>query len=181
MMQNAEKWRPVPVEPYNRAYLISSLGRCRSVKRETKRGKRGGGLLRPAPNSNGYPSVSLSVMSQQRTFKIHQLVLKAFVGEPPPGEEARHLDGNRGRSVISNLAWGTRKENAADRTAHGRVRCGERQPNAKLTDAIVVDMRRRHAAGETVTALANEYKVEYSTARKAISGSRWRHVVDLAG
>ena len=50
--------------------------------------------------------------------RVHRLVLETFVG-PSNGMEVRHIDGNPLNNVVSNLAWGTRKEQIADQKAHG--------------------------------------------------------------
>lgn len=53
---------------------------------------------------------------------------------------------------------------------------GERNPNARLTAAIVVEARRRAALGEAVAALAREFGVSTSGMAKAISGRLWGHI-----
>ena len=53
----------------------------------------------------------------------HRLVLEAFAGPCPAGLEARHLEnGERRDNRPANLAWGTRREQAADRRRHGTAR-----------------------------------------------------------
>lgn len=64
----------------------------------------------------GYPMVTVGNKSRP----IHQLILETFVGfRPSSNHEARHLDGNSFNSILSNLAWGTKKENGEDRVLHG--------------------------------------------------------------
>ena len=46
---------------------------------------------------------------------VHRLVLEAFVGPCPEGMECRHLEGDTANNALSNLAWGTPQENAADK------------------------------------------------------------------
>lgn len=55
---------------------------------------------------------------------------------------------------------------------------GEAMPNAALTDATVLDLRHRYAAGETAVALAAEYGVADTAAWNAIHGVTWAHVPD---
>jgi len=55
-----------------------------------------------------------------RNYFVHLMVLSMFVGpRPTPLHQARHLDGDRYNNNLSNLEWGTPKENCADRTIHG--------------------------------------------------------------
>lgn len=77
-------------------------------------------------NSHGYPRVRLTVEGKRKTFLIHKLVLEIYIGpRPSASHEACHRDGNRENNMFSNLYWGTRKENAADRTRHGNCKGAE--------------------------------------------------------
>lgn len=53
------------------------------------------------------------------TFRVHRLILEAFVGPCPDGMEARHKDGNPGNNRLDNLAWGTKEENTEDNRKSG--------------------------------------------------------------
>lgn len=55
----------------------------------------------------------------KRLWKVHHLVLWAFVGPAPPKMECRHLNGNPADNRPENLKWGTRRENVHDAIAHG--------------------------------------------------------------
>lgn len=74
-----------------------------------------------ASDGTPYPVVRLICPDGvRRKFKVHQLVCRKFHGErPSPDHEVRHLDGNPMNNHASNLAWGTRSENAIDRIKHG--------------------------------------------------------------
>lgn len=50
------------------------------------------------------------------------------------------------------------------------------KPGAKLTEAIVIECRRRYASGETQATLAAEFGVTHSTISHAIHGRRWAHL-----
>jgi len=55
-----------------------------------------------------------------KNVSVHTLVLEAFVGPCPPGEEALHADDNPANNRWpENLSWGTRSKNLADRIANG--------------------------------------------------------------
>lgn len=76
-------------------------------------------------NASGYPSVRVTVNGKRRRYPVHVLVAHKFLS-PKPTElhEVRHLDGNKLNAHADNLAWGTAKENAADRELHGRTSRG---------------------------------------------------------
>lgn len=71
---------------------------------------------------DGYPSVRLHVNKRDKGFTVHYLVLRTFIGPRPPGQECRHLDGNKSNNTLENLCWGTRKENGEDATRHLRIK-----------------------------------------------------------
>lgn len=81
--------------------------------------------LRQSLNSSGYPSVRLVIDGVRRHLPVHKLVAMAHLpARPSDLHEIRHLDGNRLNNHADNLAWGTRKENAEDRDAHGTTSRG---------------------------------------------------------
>jgi hypothetical protein len=71
--------------------------------------------------SGKYLSVKLSKAGVTKTTYVHELVLLAFEGPRPKivsRSEIRHLDGDRFNNALTNLKYGTVKENAADRKLH---------------------------------------------------------------
>ncbi len=114
---------------------------------------------------------------KDRIHRIHRLVLEAFVGECPKGMECRHLDGNPFNNHISNLRWGTPKENCADRERHGRVPDfrGEKCSSAKLTDLQVIAIRDKRGRTPQRT-LAKTFGVTQSCISHVMRRSSWRHL-----
>lgn len=156
-----ENWKPVP--GFEEQYFVSDLGRVWSV--------RAGRCL--ALRANDYQSVGLP---GGLTRKVHHLVLDAFVGTRPAGHECGHLDGDPANNRLSNLAWITPKENALHQEKHGtRVR-SQTHPQAKLTDADVLEIRRRRSAGEKWDAIAADYPVTTGTLITAGLGRTFWHL-----
>lgn len=82
-------------------------------------------------NSHGYLRVRLVHDGRRVVRLVHVLVAQAFLPpRPSPNHEVRHLDGDKMNNSAANLAWGTRKDNAADRERHGRTSRGERHSAA---------------------------------------------------
>lgn len=78
------------------------------------------------PNADGYPSVRIIVDGKRKRISTHRLVAAAFLQErPSPQHEICHKDGNKLNNEVSNLRWGTRKDNANDREHHGRTSRGD--------------------------------------------------------
>lgn len=118
-----ELWRPVP--DFQGIYEVSSHGQVRGVDRiiVTRSGVRRrwqGRTLRAATDAEGRRSVTLAAEGVSRNHRIHTLVLRAFVGPPPPDTEGCHDDGNPGHNCPANLRWDTRSNNHRDATRHGR-------------------------------------------------------------
>jgi hypothetical protein len=158
-------WSPAPGASQ---YLVSDDGRV--LSRVGRRPR----ILKPI-RAGEYRAVQL--VHDDGTFSkryTHRLVLEAFRGNAPDGMEARHLDGDRFNNDIANLAWGTRRENHADKRRHGTAPRGERNPQAKLTREKVEQMRELYAAGGwTYKRLAAEFGVSTMTALRAVKGESW--------
>lgn len=111
-----EEWRVVP--EFEGKYLVSNLGRIK-----TTINTRNGILDKPQLKKitickkTNYAVVSLSTKGKSYLRSVHRLVLETFVGPRPNNMEARHLDSIRCNPRLSNLEWGTTKENAEDRVA----------------------------------------------------------------
>lgn len=135
--------------------------------------------LRPKATceNRNYRAVTLCRSKKYYPRSVHCLVLTCFIGPCPPGMECRHLNGMPSDNRLSNLAWGTRLENAHDRKLHGRMSIGVKRYNAKLTDALVVALREDHSRGEmTYEELARKYGLSAMTAWKAAKGKTWKHI-----
>ena len=109
-------------------YEASTLGRVRSVDRVLGDGRTAGGLLlAPQPDEDGYLYVTLSDGRRRKRVHVARLVLLAHAGKPgQPGMEALHRNGRNANNRLSNLRWGTREENRADRERHRRARLARR-------------------------------------------------------
>ncbi len=124
-----------------------------------------------------YCHVSLYDPSRKRRkWRVHILVLTTFVGPCPDGMVCRHIDGNPTNNNVANLAWGTPRENSADRILHGTDYRGERVGTSKLNSSDALEIRRRRADGEFLHVLAAEFGVSkyaiYSIAKRLT----WNHV-----
>lgn len=115
-----QKHTPIPGFP---GYEIDVYGNVFSVAHNW----RGYGVRRLVQNlnSNGYPSVRLTVQGRRTHYSVHKLMGITFLSPRPSSRhETRHLDGDKTNNAITNLAWGTRKDNADDRERHGRTSRG---------------------------------------------------------
>ncbi|MDD5397413.1 MAG: HNH endonuclease [Candidatus Moranbacteria bacterium] len=132
--------------------------------------------MNPYIGHGGYIYVAISTIKGQRSIPIHTLLLDAFVGLCPKNMEVRHLDGNPQNNSLDNLLYGTVKENAEDRKKHGHNRRGSNHPRSKLSETIVIDLRKRNQMGESIASLSREFNVSESTMSNAIKGKTWKYI-----
>lgn len=182
-----ERWRPI--RDFD-GYEVSDMGRVRSWLSHSG-GRRSEPLVLRPTMSNRYLRVSLYKCRRQHSKSVHLLVLEAFVGPCPVGQQGRHVsDHDTTNNALSNLAWGTPKQNAEDRDRHGRTRRGEvhylrTDPSrasrgesvgtSKLTEHDVRSMLADGAVMTTV-ALGKKYGVSQAMAHNIVNRKSWRHV-----
>lgn len=124
----------------------------------------------------GYLTATLYRDGKQHRRKVHCLVLEAFVGPRPAGQETRHLDGDPQNNCVSNLAWGTRAENLQDKREHGRDVKGEAIKVGKLSTDQVLEIIRRLREGARQVDLAKEYGVSQPSISAIAIGKTWLHL-----
>ncbi len=174
----AEQW--LPVRGYEGRYDVSSHGHVRSLN-YLRMGRVQ--VLRLGTNAQGYRHVSLYKDGRQRLFRIHVLVLEAFVGPRPLGLVCDHIDSNPANNRVGNLCWVTQSEN----TLRGRSpevsgrRCrmqvGSKNPSAKMTEKQVIEIRLRYASGGvTYKELGNLYGMAVSSIHDIMHRRKWKHV-----
>lgn len=111
-------------------------------------------------DQRGYPSVTLhSGGGKQRPVRVHRIVAKAFLGEPPPGSTVNHIDADKTNNHASNLEYVSMEGNRQHAHEAGLFLNGERHPRAKLTDEDVEEIRRRVAGGESKASVARSFGV----------------------
>lgn len=154
-----EIWQDIP--SYGGVYQVSGLGNVRRAN---------GRLLRPRLDADGYPKITLGKKGSRRSYRVHTLVLNAFVGPRPDGMECRHLNGDRTDARLENLCWGTSVENKADMARHGTVLRGQSHPMARLTKDQVDLLRKTKA----VRKACRELGISEGHAYRIRAGGNWR-------
>lgn len=133
-----------------------------------------GKVLKASANTRGYPEVGLSRAGAQENRIVHQLVMEAFVGSCPAGQEVRHLnDIKTDCRWPENLAYGTKKENFADRVVNGISNRGERHGVAVTNRETVAAVRARVAAGERQCDVAADTGLTRANVWAIVHGKSW--------
>lgn len=108
-----EQWRQVV--GYEGLYEVSDMGNVRSIVRTVIRFDGVVWQLQGVSriqfiDTHGYPSVMLSKNGIRKTYRVHRIVMDAFI---PYGKkrEVNHIDGNKTNNRVGNLEWVTSSEN----------------------------------------------------------------------
>ena len=116
----------LPVVGYEGYYEVSDHGCVRSVERTVpQRGKKPRTfpsivLKFGSRHPFGYVTVNLCRDNRSRTVTVHSLVLEAFTGPRPEGMWGLHGDDDPSNNHLSNLRWGSPKDNSRDMVSRGR-------------------------------------------------------------
>lgn len=118
-----QQWKPVP--RYEGVYDVSDHGMVWSCERYVRSSgnalRRAGGRLLTLTTQkiSGYQVINLCIDAYQRTYYVHDLVLRAFIGPPPEGMEGCHWDNVPANNHLANLRWDTPSANGYDKVRHG--------------------------------------------------------------
>lgn len=169
------EWRVVPDWP---AYLVSNEGNVYYLSRK-----------RMLVLSSDDKVTLYKNSSQKRPINPGNLVLEAFIGPCPEGMECCHQDDDRRNNSISNVRWGTRADNMADRKKNGLIPntshlFGENANHVLLTEAQVleaIELRKTIAKARSplywsYQKLGKRYGVTGDAVARAVKGKTWKHL-----
>jgi hypothetical protein len=165
-----EIWKPVV--GFETFYSVSSLGRIRRDGRAC--GTKPGLYLKPRVNRSGYLQIGFRAGANKHFYTIHRVVAVAFIGPCPKGHQINHKNGDKTDNRVGNLEYATPKENIRHSLV-SHPRHGEYNSNAKLTESIVKEIRKRAKAGASGTALGLQYGICASMANGIIRHLHWSH------
>ena len=136
-------------------------------------------FLKPRHDKNEYLELGLSTgQSKQRKFwKVHQLVAKVYLGNPPEymkDPTVDHINGNIFDNNYRNLRWMERGINSSIRRNKG---VGEQNHEAKLTEEQVIEICEMLIQNKkSLKEIADLYGVEKSTISNIKRKKSWRHL-----
>lgn len=110
-----KEWRDIQ---WKKGYQVSDAGDVRSFVNNRH------GLcdtphpITPHLNKGGYPVVSLGKNCKKL---VSRLTAEAFIPNPDNLPMVRHMDDNPQNNHVSNLRWGTQKDNMQDCVKYGRL------------------------------------------------------------
>ena len=150
-----EVWKDVV--GYEGRYLVSSFGNLKSLK---FRGVGGEWPMKATPNGKGYYVVTLG--AERKQYRLHTLVLAAFVGPRPSGYQGCHCDNDKSNNRLDNLRWDTAAGNVADRRSYR----GNANPNSKVDISDYTTIAQRRASGERLHIIGMDYGITGTRVRQ---------------
>ena len=162
-----ENWKQIDDYP---CYMISNLGRIKSLKFNKEK------ILKGGIDTRGYHHVPLRNEKGRKGLLTHRLVAKAFVLNLKNTECVNHLNGIKTDNRAENLEWCTQKENVNHAWASDL--CGSKVGNLNgrsiLNEIQVVEIR--SLTGMRVSEIAAKYNASWSCISKVLKRQTWSHI-----
>ncbi len=168
------------IKGYEGLYTISSDGTVHSYRKRI-RGRpvvclKAQHVMKPGSDGH-YLGVGLCQSGKHKSFRIHRLVLEAFIGPCPAGMEACHNNNIKTDNRLGNLRWDTHQSNQVkDGGARGIIGKGESNPMAKLNEYTVRYIKKLGADGWLHGDIALLARTTRRNVSRIIQGERWAHV-----
>lgn len=181
MVKAKEVWRDI--QDYKGHYQVSNLGRVKSLARRIMR-KSGRPqnikerILGPAESHKGYRLASLSCKGTQKSFRVHRLVLEAFVPNPENKPQCNHKNGIKTDNRAENLEWCIQSENIKHAFRTGLIQIREIQHNSK--EILCVETGKIYYSAMEAARQSGINRGNLSACcrgeRKTAGGFRWRYI-----
>lgn len=171
-----EAWKAIV--GFEGLYEVSDQGRVRSLDRIVPHGVRGTKRLRGrvrslAPDSGGYPSVTLYLAGKGTTVGVHRLVAQSFLA-PSDLPEVNHKDARKDNNSVGNLEWVTGSDNMEHARQLGRLSAAT-NPNMarKLSVASVATIRKLYTQGRSRADIARQFQITVTMVSRILTGKSW--------
>ena len=171
---NEEIWRSI--KNFSK-YQISNKGRIRSWK-----GK-GYYIRKLIKHQDGYLRIQFRNDNLKLySFRVHRLVLEAFISPCPDKYEANHKDGNKENNRVENLEWVTHQYNIQHAVKKGffvpswPMLIGEQKGNSKLKNDEVWLIKKLLWYDLSTRKIAKMFKVGKSAIHSISSKRTWSHI-----
>jgi hypothetical protein len=174
-----EYW--LPIVGHEERYEVSDQGRVRTIERMVPCGlgrfrSVKSRILKLSSTGRGYLNVGIRGKDYERCgLMVHQMVAQAFIGPCPEGMQILHGINGISDNSLSNLSYGTPKENAADRLRDGTETRGSRNGMARLREETVL-LIREQASTKSSRELAILHDVSPTTIADVVTRRTWAHL-----
>jgi hypothetical protein len=160
-----EVW--LPIASLRNRYYASSAGRVRGPRK----------ILTPSTDSDGYLVFSaMGLYGARKTWKMHRVVAEVFCAGFFAGAQVNHKDGNKQNNLPSNLEWVTLRENCKHRCRELGLGVGEKNGQAKISEAQVKEIRFLYENGKKNAEIVALLGVSLHAVKKVLNGKTWKHL-----
>lgn len=163
-MDNLEIW--ADIIDYVGLYKVSNKGRVYNTVTNT--------ILAVYTDRGGYNKCTLMKDKQRKSCLLHRIVAKAFIPNHENKKTINHIDGDKSNNSVSNLEWATMSENSKHAWQTG-LKKSSNNGRSKLTEADVLKIRERYAAGESGAIIAKSYGVSKQNVYVIARGTNWAY------
>lgn len=129
-----------------------------------------------AKTSRNYGNMGFGV----KNVLVHRLIYSLCVGDLDKRLFVCHKCDNPPCCNPDHLFVGSPKDNTADMFSKGRnvnkCKFGEDHANSRFTNSDVLEIRSRHAAGDTIYAIAKEYGCTTTAIWHIVKRKTWKHL-----
>ncbi len=175
-----EIWKDVV--GYEGLYQVSYLGNVRSC--EASFNHRYGQRVRvskmkaQATTKSGYKTVNLFRDNWIKVFKVHRLLMIAFVPNLENKKTVNHKDGDKANNNINNLEWATHSENVNHAVKNGlkNTAIGQDSASSKLYNQDVIEIRILSERGIRHRILSSIFGVSENQISLIINNKSWSHL-----
>jgi len=164
-MVNKETWKDI--KEYNGNYKISSYGRvARNISGNLK-------ILKQRKNNYGYNYIGLSLNNKKRSFTVHKLVARHFLGESTL--TVNHKNCNKSNNTVENLEWISIKNNLGHATRNKLRASGVNNGSSKLNNIDIRLIKYKNRLGKSQRRIAREMGVSHGAIYNILHGINWSY------
>jgi hypothetical protein len=175
-----EIWKDVV--GFEKYFEVSSYGRVKSKARFVNRSV-GAPFWKKekilTPKTKRYAEYNLSINGVSNFKTGHRLVGEAFLPNPENLPMVLHKDNNKLNNRVDNLEWGDGFKNMQDAVKTGAViaQKGMERPQAKSTDAQIIEIRKLYGTGNfTMNEIGEMFGYPYRSISDIVRGKSWKHL-----
>lgn len=134
-------------------------------------------LWTAATKPNGYGILGKCDGTRDNQY-AHRFAYEHFIGPIPPGLQVCHRCDVRNCVNPEHLFLGTQADNQADMVAKGRSLRGERHNLARVTEPVVLEIRRLwDDEGALQRELADRFGITKQQVSNIVRGHAWKHLL----
>lgn len=119
-------------------------------------------------NDKGYPYITWHWNGRSHKRPVHRILAELFLPNPNNHTIVRHLDDNKLNNALSNLSWGTYKDNSDDKFRNGYI-----PNNRKLSISEISTIISQYKYGLSSLEIGRRHKVSRRTIERILQNKTY--------